>query len=335
MVPGSLDSQTIVPGTPTLVSGGGFPSIVITGLPGQTTPEGPPCPWPTGAGVVTRSASLTAIGTDGLPTIVETTWVVPVSDTLPTGTSWGLPSGFPGASITEAVSTEASAAAVETAVTTAVIIGPDGLPTSVLQTVVVPVTADLDSASGILQSSFPQGTATGLPTPGPWTPLPDGYPSLSAYGGDLSNTLLPGSFDTASAIAVSTADPASVSGTITGTLTSTLTIVTDPWGVPISSGVGDGPLPAYDESLGDVSSPDAGSVSTPSEITLWPPASKTPCTTTTLRTSTWTNLIREPTTSYAINFPLTTMATITVPAGKRMIRRQLGFVGFACGFLSY
>ncbi len=47
---------------------------------------------------------------------------------------------------------------------------------------------------------------------------------------------------------------------------------------------------------------------------------------TTLVTSTWTNVIPEQTTTYVIKFPLTTLATITVPRGpafrKRLLRRQ-------------
>ena len=51
-----------------------------------------------------------------------------------------------------------------------------------------------------------------------------------------------------------------------------------------------------------------------------------PAEVTTLVTSTWTNIIPEQTTTYVIKFPLTTLATITVPRGpafrKRLLRRQ-------------
>ncbi|OAQ96905.1 hypothetical protein LLEC1_00573 [Akanthomyces lecanii] len=50
---------------------------------------------------------------------------------------------------------------------------------------------------------------------------------------------------------------------------------------------------------------------------------------TTLVTSTWTNIIPEQTTTYVIKFPLTTLATITVPRGpafrNRLLRRQSSF----------
>jgi hypothetical protein len=78
----------------------------------------------------------------------------------------------------------------------------------------------------------------------------------------------------------------------------------------------------------------------PTDVTLWPspiaynspsssfdPASvSSSYTKTTLQTSTWTNLIPEQTTTYTINYPLTTLATIIppvmTPVVKRPVRRQ-------------
>lgn len=57
-----------------------------------------------------------------------------------------------------------------------------------------------------------------------------------------------------------------------------------------------------------------------------PITSVNPSVVTTLVTSTWTNIIPEETTTYVIKFPLTTLATITIPRGpafrKRLLRRQ-------------
>ncbi|OAA46010.1 hypothetical protein BBO_03651 [Beauveria brongniartii RCEF 3172] len=65
------------------------------------------------------------------------------------------------------------------------------------------------------------------------------------------------------------------------------------------------------------------------------PAPATPEAVTTLVTSTWTNTITEQTTTYVIKFPLTTMATVTVPRvpafRKRLLRRQ-GSVGTSLPF---
>ena len=55
-------------------------------------------------------------------------------------------------------------------------------------------------------------------------------------------------------------------------------------------------------------------------------ATPTPCNTTSLSTGTWINVIPEQTTTYTMNFPYTTMVTVTVPPlvafGKRHMKRQ-------------
>lgn len=47
--------------------------------------------------------------------------------------------------------------------------------------------------------------------------------------------------------------------------------------------------------------------------TLATPPSYTPCNTTSLLTSTWVNIIPEPTTTYTLEFPMTTLVTVTIP----------------------
>ncbi|ATY64749.1 hypothetical protein A9K55_005149 [Cordyceps militaris] len=100
--------------------------------------------------------------------------------------------------------------------------------------------------------------------------------------------------------------------------------------IPAST-VGPIPVPTPESSLEPIPVPTAEPTPFPTpEPTPEPmPTPVTPATpeaVTTLVTSTWTNVIPEQTTTYVIKFPLTTLATITVPRGpplrKRLLRRQ-------------
>lgn len=318
VIPGAVDTQGSLPGVPSFVTDA-FPPGLPTGIPGQITgsPELPP-PGDSGVGGgVTTCVTYTVIGTDGLPTVVDSTWVVPTESALPTGTSFGFPPGSPQNTITgiPLSFTSDAAAGQFTVLTTAVVVGPDGQPTPVVQTVVLTSASDLGLPTGA-----PQGTVSGIPAPppsGPFissgdsNPLSTAYPSLSEYGAASLSPIVGGS----SADAQGTF----VSGTVTGTLTSTMTQIVDSTGGPILSG-GTAEPPLSSDPLGNgVHISDVGYGPIPSEITLWPQASN-------LQTSIWTNVIEEPTTTYTIKFPLTTMATITVPAGspagRRVVRRQ-------------
>ncbi|KAF7562129.1 hypothetical protein G7046_g2017 [Stylonectria norvegica] len=338
--PSPVGVQTALPGNPSFVSNHGLPSGIVTGVPGQITgapgaqsPGGPP-----GAGGFTTCTTFTAIGADGHPTIVDATWVIPAGNGLPTATNLGLPSGLPQATVTggpQPYPPANSDAGPITAVTTAVIIGPDGKPTPVVQTVVIGASSALAATAGA-----PQGTVAGIPAPPPsgpvvstggLSPFPSGYPSLGEYG--PVNSVASG------ADAASNLGGLITSGTITGTRTSTITAIVDPASNTILPGGAGGPPPAYNDPWGN-GAPGAGIGQNPSgnygpvptDATLWPassaygpvpsPASSTPCTTTTLQTSTWINVISEQTTSYTFAYPLTTLATVTVSPAKRFFRRQ-------------
>ncbi|KAH7122887.1 hypothetical protein EDB81DRAFT_731477 [Dactylonectria macrodidyma] len=297
VIPGAANTQGPLSGNPSYVSNPSPPGFP-TGVPGKITAS-PELPYPgdgSARGVAT-CASYTIIGADGLPTVVESTWVVPDESALPTATGADFPQ------ITS--STSDAAAGQFTVVTTEIVVGTDGQPTPVVQTVVLTSASDL---------GVPHGTVSGLPAPPPsgpvissgdLHPLPTGLPALSDYGAASGFPSVVGSSDDAQATFIS--------GTVTGTLTYTTTQVVDSTGEPIFSDGAQDPLGT------GVPVPDVGYGPVPSEITLWPQASN-------VQTSIWTNLIEEPTTTYTIKFPLTTMATITVPAGssvgKRVLRRQ-------------
>ncbi|KAM3448237.1 hypothetical protein MY3296_007976 [Beauveria thailandica] len=100
----------------------------------------------------------------------------------------------------------------------------------------------------------------------------------------------------------------------------------DPVPTPVPGTPGTDPVPAPAPG-----NPESAPLPTPAPVTpeTTPeplPAPATPEAVTTLVTSTWTNTITEQTTTYVIKFPLTTMATVTVPRvsafRKRLLRRQ-------------
>ncbi|KAJ4313648.1 hypothetical protein N0V84_009307 [Fusarium piperis] len=327
VIPGTIDTQpgnpaltsdafssglpSGVPGNPSFVSDA-FPSGLPTGAPGQVTaaPGLPSGSNPGDQAGITTCITYTVLGTDGLPTIIDSTLVIPTG-TEPTGTSLGLPSvtGAP-----QPDSSDDSAGTFAT-LTTAIVIGPDGKPTLTVQTVIFG-----DSSALGVSTSAPQGTISGIPSLPPFGPiitsvdmgpLVTGSPSIDSYGAIISDQSMSG------LVADSSADAQddSVTGTVTGTLTWTVTSVVDSTGGPVFSSGGADPLAPYN-TLGNSVPGQVPDGPTPSELTLWP-LSSLPVT---LQTSTWTNVVVEETTSYTLNFPLTTLATITV--GKRHIRRQ-------------
>ncbi|KAJ4218415.1 hypothetical protein NW759_008308 [Fusarium solani] len=291
-----------VPGSPSFVSDD-FPSGLPTGVPGQITasPGLPSGSNPNGQAGITTCITYTVLGTDGLPTIIDSTLVIPTGTEL-TGTNPGLPS------VTGVAQPDSSddSAGTFASLTTAIIIGPDGKPTLTVQTVIFG-----DSSALGVSTSAPQGAisdVSSLPPFGPVVtsvdlgPLVTGSPSIDSYGAITSDQSMSG------LVADSSADAQgdSVTGTVTGTLTWTVTSVVDSTGGPVFSSGASDPLAPYN-TLGSPA---------PSEFTLWPLSSPP----VTLQTSTWTNVVVEETTSYTLKFPLTTLATITV--GKRHIRRQ-------------
>lgn len=345
VVPGPPNTQTVQTYNPEDASNAlptGFPLpgpiTASLGYPSQGVPAG-------GAGVTT-CATYTYLGADGQPSVVESTYVVAGSNALPASpasTNVGfqsfvpqepgvpqLPQGTPPVPIPSGA-----------IVTTAVIIGSDGQPTPIVETVVV------NTAGG---PQPPQVTAGFPPTP-PWGPviqtsdlntLVTNFPSPSDYDAGAQTPQAPAmSFPFPPVISGSGVVQASDAdaGTVTGTHTSTFTLVTIPAGIPATTGdsgippsYGDNGAPAPVSAQLPSGLPGSPNGPTPSELTLWPasqvygPVPATPdVSSPILQTSTWTNLIPEQTTTYTLNFPLTTLVTMTSPTPapfRRVLRRQ-------------
>ncbi|KAM0511933.1 hypothetical protein ACHAPE_009398 [Trichoderma viride] len=353
-LPTVVDTTWVIP-SPT---NNAIPSAIITGIPtqaGGVSGSTPQITTDLGVNAITTCTSYTVLGADGAPTIVESTFVIPASNVLPTVAS-GMPlppaqtAGFP-----EGISNLPEASNLATTCITVGVVGPNGFTTPVVQTVLIP-TGGLSNAlpaqtsvgfpslvpaqiglpqgglsitpgSGLFTTCItvttvgPDGMATpvvqtvvGLPsgaelgtalsplsTGVPSFPNPNfssgtllGLPTLSQYGTlgtGLPNLLPP------SAVVSGIVEP---TGTVTGTRTSTLTVINGP----------NGQLPSL-VSYGDESDNQAPEYGLPGSSRL----------ATALQTSTWTNVIPEQTTTYTINFPLTTMATVTLP-NLRVFRRQ-------------
>ncbi|KAJ4247760.1 hypothetical protein NW762_012968 [Fusarium torreyae] len=316
VIPGSIGTQSALPGNPSFVSDS-LPSGLPTGIPGQVT-DSPSFSSGGNQGNMpglTTCITYTMVGTDGLPTVVDSTFVVPTGTETPTGTSFTLPSITSGVPVISSL----GSAGTFTTITTAVILGPDGKPTSTVQTVVFS-----DSSALAVSAGVPEGTASSITSPavsdpnfttGDLNPLSTGVPSLSGYDNGNSDESMSAIITDASADAQGT----SATGTTTGTFTWTVTSVVNPSdGSVFSSGAAQPPvtLSPSDDGASD-QPPQTAYGSVASESTLWPLSAGS----TTLQTSTWTNVIKAETTSYTINYPLTTLATITIP-GKRRVRRQ-------------
>lgn len=279
----------------------------------------------------------TTIGADGLPTTVEVTMPAPTPTPSTAGVSVGLPSF-----VSQPASSISAAGAVTTQVTVDVV-GPNGSASRVVETIVIasdetifgiPTIPAVVASANIPTMPLPSLTSL-VPAV---TTLPQGYSDISDYGTPVA---------TLSAVA----PPSVVSGT--GATLPGGSIVLGgatlppamPGSPPAPSAYGnDGVsstvlptanIPPYDsselEGYGSftedpgnwASSILYGSLpSTVSNVIATP----TPCNTTSLSTGTWTNIIPEQTTTYTINFPYTTMVTVTVPPlvafGKRHMKIQ-------------
>ncbi|KAM0237341.1 hypothetical protein ACHAPO_004688 [Fusarium lateritium] len=311
VMPGSANTKSELPANPSFVSDS-LPTGLPSGFPGPlTSSAGIPSDGNQGSvpGVITCT-TYTTIGQDGLPTIVDTTFVIPVTTTTPSGTGLTLPTangdGQTGLSL--------NPTGAYTTTTTAAILGPDGNPTPTVQTIVFS-----DSSALGVSASAPQGGTSGTVPSGISGPLftsgdlnspSTDTPSLNGYGDGITGASMSAILTDGSAAAEGT----SVTGTTTGTLTWTVTSVTNPPGVPVFSDGASQP-PFVSESSNDApdgpAQPAYGSVAT--ESTLWPLSA--------VQTSTWTNVIKAETTSYTFNYPLTTLATVSAPM-RRLARRQ-------------
>uniref|UniRef100_A0A8H7K2B1 DUF7371 domain-containing protein n=1 Tax=Bionectria ochroleuca TaxID=29856 RepID=A0A8H7K2B1_BIOOC len=227
---------------------------------------------------------------------------------------------------------------------TIVNIGPNGLPTPVVQTVVL-------TPAPVLTA-----TGAGIPFPLPSGPVIDTAqiqtPSLSAYGPELSGFPTIGvPFPPNLPSIFSNGLPPLITGPLSGILTGpgagTPTPVSNPFDQSSNLGIPGFPLtpgatpPSYGSDLNDGAVRPDPSGPLPTDATLWPsavayntpsaasPALSLPCTT--LKTSTWVNIIPEQTTTYTLNYPFTTLAAVTSPVKLRgfrnIIRRQLSSAG--------
>lgn len=336
---------------------GAIPANVVTGVPSQVSGvSGFPSQLGTnvgGANAVTTCTSYTVLGPNGVPTVVESTFVVLASSALPAVTN-GLPlpptqaSGFP-----QGTPNLPEGGNFATTCITVGVIGPDGFTTPVIQTIVIPTSGLGNALPAQTNLGYPSlvPAQTGLPLPqgglsatpagsglfttcitvttlgpdGMATPVVQtivGLPSgvdLGAPSGSLINlpTLTQyGSFGTGlpvvlppSAVVSGLAEP---TGTVTGTRTSTFTVTNGPDGRPASL------IPYSDEWNNQAPVLESSPLSNNAYGSLPNGPSHLA---TALQTSTWTNVIPEQTTTYTINFPLTTMATVTLP-NRRVMRRQ-------------
>ncbi|UNI16548.1 hypothetical protein JDV02_002974 [Purpureocillium takamizusanense] len=161
VLPGAQSTQAGAPGTPS----GGIPiQVTVPGSPGPVISGGPG-----GLLGVTTCTTYTVLGTDGRPTIVDTTYVVPgpVATPVSTDVGGGVLTGAPNQS-NGSPGLPQSGNAGQPGITTCITytaIGPDGRPTIVESTVVMPASDAVPTASGLgfpsavppQQSGLPQG----------------------------------------------------------------------------------------------------------------------------------------------------------------------------------
>lgn len=331
-------------------------SVSFPSLPSQPNVNGLPQGLPgftSSPGLLTTCLTIDVLGTDGVVTPVVETVVITTqaaaSVATPDVPSIGFPSMAPPQQqtfIPQGISAAPNNIGGVTTCITVDIVGPNGIKTPVAQTVVVTPSAGgigLPSASPMSVEAVPPTIQSGFPAGGvSWnTPL-SVSPSLGAYGQNAPKvpTLLPPS--------------ASVSGldtwptaTITGTRTSVLTLAAGPNQAPSASEAPQVSIPAYG-GPGDLNSPgfssgvgqplQNGNGWSPTNSGLYgqisPPFKpQGDGIVTAIQSETWTNVIPELTTTYTMNFPLTTLATLTIPRSpyqkRHAFRRQERYVLFA------
>lgn len=403
--PTIVDTTYLVPGpvaTPVVSNVGGG---VVTGTPGQPSGSpGQPLPGNAGQPGITTCLTYTAIGPDGRPTIVESTVVMPASDAVPTASGLGLPSAVPPQQSGLPQGISVTAGNLITTAVTVDVLGPNGVATPVVETIVLTpstngvsvlptvtslgfpsiapdqmptnlpqgippftpgnavttcVTVDIVGPNGVATPLVqtivltPIAPGSGNPTAGPIAntaglPLPlsgqvpglstavSGVPPLDAYGSEQPNlqTVFPPS------AAVSGIDGLPT-GITPGSGNTVYTIVTGSNGIPVLSPVTGLPLPSYgsSEQAGAVPGNNGAPAGAPTGAGQVPNgygwgesqagAAYGPLSfgaaATALQTATWTNIIPEQTTTYTINFPFTTLVTVAVP-DKHALKRQVRLV---------
>ncbi|KAK0384249.1 hypothetical protein NLU13_8337 [Sarocladium strictum] len=317
-------------------------SALATHVPGPISAPGgqssgsPGLPDSNGAGVITTCSTYTVIGPDGVPSAIETTFLIPAqaSGALATdshltsgiqGAPWSAASGNPAPPSAGVIDPAASGGSSDDgAITTCITVlttGADGTLTPVEQTVILPPASGLSLPTAFTgQSALPIST-TGFPGSSPTeSVVPNGDAGAGDAGG--SNISGYGGGDPSNGDAGTIAPPAGPipSGPLADPVTAG-SFTSGPVGLPLSeygaglSGVQ--PLPAT------IQNPNDGSGVEPSESTLFPVgsvaygnanAAGVPV------TSTWSNEVPAGTTTHLLKFPLTTLATL--PA-KRALKRQV------------
>ncbi|PHH76455.1 hypothetical protein CDD82_3980 [Ophiocordyceps australis] len=321
--PTAIESTVVMPASHALPSGVsvGFPSPVPTQ---QTNlPQGVSVGSP-----ITTRVTIDILGPNGVATpVVGTVVLTPAFGTgtsMPPATTIAYPSMAPQRPQTDLPQGQMPPATSNVAISTCLtvdIVGPNGVTTPYVQTVVfTPPAISVD-----LPTAVPVATSTGIvQAPGPV--IPDsgdkgGVPGLDTYG--TSSALPP--------VVVSGVDGQAA----TDATPMTLTVLAGPNGSPVFSEV---PIPL--DSGTDANGPPAyGSGHAPAGGYGWGlagPASYGSSSSilapqpvvadSNMQTSTWTNVIPEATTTYNLNFPMTTLVTLAARAPnalrKRGLRRQ-------------
>lgn len=276
-------------------------------------------------------ATYAVLGTDGLPTVVETTF--PAVSTTPSATQSSI---APPSFVSQPTEGPGRVVGAITTDVTVDIIGANGATSRVVESIVI--------ASDQTIIGVPNNTviATGLNIPAlpsqsssDHSEWPTGYNSIPVYGSQSVSFPTPSA--TPSTLDSVTPGQSQVLGDATSLAMPGTPLAPPAYGYGgfSSTELPTVALPPYDSSeLADHGSPTmdpadwASSIlygSLPSIVT---PSAATPtaCNTTILSTGTWTNIIPEQTTTYTMNFPYTTLLTMTVPPlqafGKRNVRRQ-------------
>ncbi|KAM0256964.1 hypothetical protein ACHAQJ_004665 [Trichoderma viride] len=160
-LPTVVESSWLVPAPTNTQSGISGPTSV-NGFPNQVTGTAAAV----GASGSTTCTSYTVLGLDGLPTVVDTTWVIPnpTSNAVPAAIVTGVPSQVGGVSgFPSQVTTDLGGVNAITTCTSYTVIGPDGSPTIVESTFVVSASNVLPTVTNGLPlppaqaSNFPQG----------------------------------------------------------------------------------------------------------------------------------------------------------------------------------
>ncbi|KAJ6788925.1 hypothetical protein PWT90_00136 [Aphanocladium album] len=361
-----VDTTWIIPVPPTSVMSGLNPlpsgvvssGRVVSGLPSNAVSGAATESPVTSVMGTTTCTTITVIGPDMRPTVTELTIIAPTGAPAATTSIPGLPSFVAPASMTNLASQPPITSNSMVTTITWKVIGADGIVSPIIQTITVPSGSIVQG----LPTSLPAAVTAQLPQPAATSSL-ELVPLLTPYGTSTAAEQTPSSVN--SLVSGLGSRPTFVSAPFSVGISSAVTDEPPPYSLdtalPLSSSetpvglptMGGSPIPYGTSSSDDgwISSILYGSLPTPTPLPNTPapetplpgtpvpgtpvptpeplptPASPvTPEVVTTLITSTWTNIIPEQTTTHVIKFPLTTMATITVPHGpafrKRLLRRQ-------------